>query len=90
MTYERSYFNKGAYLNVRTLSEAMIDLALADSFPAIDPPPWTLGFDVQSGLNAEKMKKEESSGTRSLPASEMTGGRYLSLNNHVIPSINHR
>lgn len=38
-------------MTVRTLSEAMIDQMLADSFPASDPPAWTLGLDVQSGLN---------------------------------------
>jgi hypothetical protein len=38
-------------MTVRTLSEAMIDQTLADSFPASDPPAWTLGLDVQSGLN---------------------------------------
>jgi len=32
-------------------TEAMIDLTLADSFPASDPPSWTLGLSVQSGLN---------------------------------------
>jgi hypothetical protein len=40
-------------MTVSTLSEAMIDLTLADSFPASDPPSWTLGLDVQSGLNAD-------------------------------------
>jgi hypothetical protein len=77
-------------MTVSTLSEAMIDLTLADSFPASDPPSWTLGLDVQSGLNAEKMKKEQSIGTRSLPASGITGGSYLSLKNHVIPRTNDR
>lgn len=36
------------FMTVKTLSEAMIDLTLADSFPASDPPAWTLGRDVQS------------------------------------------
>ena len=29
--------------NSRALSEEMIDRILADSFPASDPPPWTVG-----------------------------------------------
>ena len=77
-------------MTVSTLSEAMIDLTLAGSFPASDPPSWTLGLDVRSGLNAEKIKKEESTGTRSLPAGGMTGGGYLSLKNHVIPRTDNR
>ena len=39
-------------MTVRTLSEAMIDQTLADSFPASDPPAWTLGLDDQSGFVA--------------------------------------
>lgn len=30
-----------------TLSETMIDVILADFFPASDPPPWTLGREDQ-------------------------------------------
>jgi len=37
----------------RTLSEALIDMTLADSFPASDPPSWTLGRDVQPGLSSD-------------------------------------
>jgi hypothetical protein len=36
------------YPNRAALSEAMIDDILADSFPASDPPPWTLGRDPQT------------------------------------------
>ena len=32
-----------------SLSEAMIDAILADSFPASDPPPWTTGRDGLPG-----------------------------------------
>jgi hypothetical protein len=32
-------------LNRQTLSEEMIDTTLEDSFPASDPPSWTLGRD---------------------------------------------
>jgi hypothetical protein len=40
-------------MNVRTLSEEMIDQTLTDSFPASDPPAWTLGRDIQPELSAE-------------------------------------
>jgi hypothetical protein len=40
-------------MNVRTLSEAMIDQTLADSFPASDPPAWTLGRDIHLELSSE-------------------------------------
>jgi hypothetical protein len=29
------------------MSEAEIDMTLADSFPASDPPSWTLGMDYR-------------------------------------------
>ena len=41
------------FMTTRTLSEALIDLTLADSFPASDPPAWTLGREVQLGLSAD-------------------------------------
>ena len=33
----------------QSLSEEMIDATLADSFPASDPPSWTLGRDAYHG-----------------------------------------
>lgn len=35
----------------KTLSEEMIDARLADSFPASDPPSWTLGREKQPTRN---------------------------------------
>ena len=47
------------------LSEEMIDATLADSFPASDPPSWTLGREKKTPSNAS----ENSSKTAELPTS---------------------
>lgn len=46
-------------MTARTLPEAMIDQTLADSFPASDPPAWTLGLDAQSGLDVAAASPSE-------------------------------
>jgi hypothetical protein len=58
-------------MTVRTLSEAMIDQMLADSFPASDPPAWTLGLDIQSGLNVAVASPNEAQNNE--PDSTTTG-----------------
>jgi starvation-inducible DNA-binding protein len=47
------------------LSEAMIDATLADSFPASDPPSWTLGRErpKSSGLREEPAETKAEGGT---------------------------
>lgn len=45
-------FTGGDLVPSRYPTEVMIDLTLADSFPASDPPSWTRGLDNQSALSA--------------------------------------
>ena len=46
MSEERDKETPGAQQAGETeMSEAEIDKSLMDSFPASDPPPWTLGTD---------------------------------------------
>jgi hypothetical protein len=40
----------GAVTGRDQLSEEMIDATLADSFPASDPPSWTLGREREPGV----------------------------------------
>jgi hypothetical protein len=46
------------------LSEEMIDAILADSFPASDPPSWTLGREREKRSTENKPKSEESQTSR--------------------------
>jgi hypothetical protein len=66
------------FMTIKTLSEAMIDMTLADSFPASDPPSWTLGRDVQPGLSAEVASSIEAPNNE--PAATISpdmGGRVI-------------
>ena len=44
------------------ISEEMIDRILADSFPASDPPPWTMGRENQqySGCVDDSLERDKS------------------------------
>ena len=50
------------------MSEAEIDNTLMETFPASDPPSWTLGTDHRADSPTEKSKGE-------LPAGEPRAGR---------------
>jgi starvation-inducible DNA-binding protein len=50
----------------KPLSEEMIDATLADSFPASDPPSWTLGRDTYE-------EKEPSTATSMKPTIDLSG-----------------
>lgn len=49
-------------LNQNQMSEAEIDQTLADTFPASDPPSWTLGTDHSPTPAAEKPESDDQDG----------------------------
>jgi hypothetical protein len=59
--------------NSGALSEEMIDRILADSFPASDPPPWTVGRENQccSGVIGDSKETNEKMNTSDIESSRL-------------------
>jgi hypothetical protein len=57
-----------------TLPEAMIDETLNQTFPASDPPAWTLGRESESPVTEQPPIKEVSGLDRQKESSEVRSG----------------
>lgn len=54
MTKDKNQINPSASTQSEGMSEAEIDNNLMESFPASDPPSWTLGTDHQEETQSEQ------------------------------------
>jgi hypothetical protein len=64
------------------ISEAVIDMILADTFPASDPPSWTLGIEQGTHIDlseheAQKLKITDNESKDLLPVSRLTCPRFV-------------
>jgi hypothetical protein len=55
--HDESENDKNEHLRNARTEESQIDQALADSFPASDAPPWTLGVTSARSMRIRKEKK---------------------------------